>query len=70
MPQAIASNHDQPERLRPADLEQERDGIAEKVGLLRLVNLTNELNVFAVDQWAYLVLEIRLIDFVDLRSDL
>src|SRR5215471_3861336 len=62
--------HDEPKRLRPGDREQQCSGFTQKVALLPLVDFADVLDRLAVDQWLYPGFEMRLIDFVDLCSDL
>ena len=63
-------DHHQPERLRPVDREQQRRRVAQEVVLLRLADLTHELDARVGHHGFDLRLEVFLILLVDLGGDL
>src|SRR6185312_7740292 len=63
-------DHHEAERFGPVDGEQKRRGVAEKLSLFMVANLTDELDQRMIELRANHVLEIFLVGRIDLRGDL
>jgi hypothetical protein len=63
-------DHDQPERLRPVDRHDQRDGTAQELGLLRVRDLADEFDMRFGEKRLNHRLEIVVIGRVDFRCDL
>src|SRR5580704_10749682 len=63
-------DHDQSERLRPVDRHDQRDGAAQELGLLRVRDLADELDMRFGEKRLNHLLEIVVIGRVDFRCDL
>src|SRR5262249_52863471 len=63
-------NHDQPKRLRPVDRHEQRERVAQELGLLRVGDLPDILDMRFGEQRPDYFLEVIMIDRVDFRGDL
>ena len=63
-------DHDQSERLRPVDRHDQREGAAQKLGLLRVGDLPDKFDMRFGEERLNHLLEIVVVDCVDFGGDL